>query len=65
MNVRFVFQLILVFKKLTIKVFLNDFFEQDWVIGIPNKIRFNDFLVIMKGIAVVATLKRPIYQIFD
>ena len=65
MNVRFVFQLILVFKKLIIKVFSNDFIEQDWAIGIPNKIRCNVFLVIMKGIAVVATLKRPIYQIFD
>ena len=65
MNVRCVFQLILVFKKLIIKVFLNDFIEHDWAIGIPNEIRCNVFLVIMKGIAVVATLKRPIYQIFD
>ena len=57
--------MILVFKKLIIKVFLNDFIEHDWAIGIPNEIRCNVFLVIMKGIAVVATLKRPIYQIFD
>ena len=65
MNVRCVFQLILVFRKLIIKVLLNDFIEQDWAIDIPNKIRCNVFLVIMKGIAVVTTLKRPIYQIFD
>ena len=65
MNVRSVFQLILVFRKLIIKVLLNDFIEQNWAIGIPNKIRCNVVLVIMKGIAVVTTLKRPIYQIFD
>ena len=62
MNVRFVFQLVLVTRKLIIEVFFKDCIDEEWGICIFNKIRFNAFYVIMKRVPVVADSKQPICQ---
>ena len=65
MNVRFVFQLALVTRKLIIEVLFNDFINQEWWICILNKIGFNVLYVIMKGVPIIKNFKRPIYPTFN
>ena len=64
MNVRFVFYLILVSRKLIIKVFFNNFIDQECRICIFSEIGFDVFYVIMKGVPIITNFKRLIYQTF-
>ena len=66
MDVKFMFQLILVTRKLIIEVLFNEFLIKNGRrTCIFNKTGFNVFYVIMKGVPIIADFKRPIYQAFD
>ena len=65
MNVRCVFYLILITRKLIIEVPFNDFIDQEWRVCIFNKIGFNVFYVIMKGVPIITNFKLSIYQTFN
>ena len=56
--------MILVTRKLIIKVPFNDFIDSEWQICIFNKIEFNVFYVIIKGVPIITNFDRPIYQTF-
>ena len=60
MNIRFVFQLIFVFRKHKIE----ELDQLRWIC-IFNKIGFNVFYVNVKGFPIITNFKRPIYLTFN